>query len=291
MSELTPKGELYEVNDTMPTHDVIYRHPLPVRIFHWTNVVCFVLLLMSGLQIFNSQPRLYVGNTGFLGAPAVFEIGGNKSLSKQKNWLRIGSLQIDTTGYLGVAKEVPFEGIYNVAFPVWATLPSGVGDLGHGRGWHFLALWIFTVNLSVYWMYGLFSGRFWREFKPKLRQLKPYAIARDLWMHLRLRHSVGDDAKEYNLLQKLAYIAVVFVILPTMIGTGMTMSPSALAVFPWLLDVFFGRQTARTIHFVTANLLVLFVLIHVFQVFVAGFVNEMRSMITGYFVVPREKKR
>jgi thiosulfate reductase cytochrome b subunit len=277
-------------SDAVPP-EVIYRHPAMVRIFHWTNAVCFVLLLMSGLQIFNAHPRLYVGSTGYLDTPAVFEIGGNKSLSNQKNWLRVGSVQFDTTGYLGVAKDVPFDGIANVAFPEWMTLPSAVGDLGRGRGWHFLTLWVFAANLTVYWLSGFISRRFWREFRPTAAQLKPRAIARDLWMHVRLRHTVGEEAKRYNLTQKLVYIAVVFVLLPTMIGTGMTMSPSALAAFPWLLDFFHGRQTARTIHFVVANLLVLFVAVHVFQVFVAGFFNEMRSMITGYFVVPREKGR
>lgn len=285
----TMDGRLKSRETSLPEGDSgrIYRHPLPVRLFHWINAACFILLLMSGLQIFNAHPRLYVGNTGYWDTPAVFEIGGNKSLEDQQNWVKIGSYTINTTGFLGVAKDAPYYGVTNMAFPPFMTLPSGIFELGHGRGWHFLCAWIFALNISAYLIFGLVSRRFWWELAPRLKQLRPASIARDLWMHVRLKHAVGEEARHYNLLQKLSYCAVLFLALPAMIATGMTMSPSALAAFPWLIDLFQGRQTARTIHFIVANLLVLFVLVHVFQVFVAGFVNEMRSMITGYFVVPR----
>ena len=108
-------------------------------------------------------------------------------------------------------------------------------------------------------------------------------MVRDLWMHLRLKHATGSAALRYNLLQKISYLAVLFMLLPTMIATGMTMSNSAVAACPWLIDLFHGRQTARTIHFICATTLLAFVLIHLFQVVVAGFRREMRSMLTGWY--------
>ena len=91
------------------------------------------------------------------------------------------------------------------------------------------------------------------------------------------------------MLQKLAYLAVVFGLLPAMVLSGLTMSPAVTAAAPILFDLFGGRQSARTIHFLTANLLVLFVLIHVFQVLISGVFNRMRSMITGRYVIRQER--
>ena len=93
------------------------------------------------------------------------------------------------------------------------------------------------------------------------------------------------------MLQKLAYIVVIFVLLPLMLATGLTMSPAVTAAVPVLFDVFGGRQSARTIHFLVANLMVLFVIVHVLQVFVAGAFNGMRSMVTGRHVVRPEPVR
>jgi thiosulfate reductase cytochrome b subunit len=270
--------------------DVIYRHPIPVRIFHWVNALCFVLLLMSGLQIFNSYPHLYWGDVGYEGMTPVFEITGEASLTDRTSWVQIGRYRIPTTGVLGIPTNAPFIGVTNWAFPTWMTLPPGIFALGRGRGWHFLVFWIFAANLVWYLPYGLLTGRFRREFMPRRAELHPKAVRRQLSMHLRLRHTTGDEARHYNLLQKLSYVAVVFVLMPVQILSGITLSNTGLAIFPWLITLFDGRQSARTVHFVGAMLLLLFVLVHVFQMFVAGVVNELRSMITGYFVIPREKK-
>ena len=155
----------------------------------------------------------------------------------------------------------------------------------------FLAAWLFAINIVVYLLYGLISRHFWRNFTPSRTQLKLRHIAADLWLHLRFKRHHGEAAKNYNLLQKLAYIAVVFILLPVMILTGLTMSNAVTAVFPELFTLFGGRQSARTIHFIAASGLVAFVIIHFIQLFVAGFINEMRSMITGWFTVPEEKKK
>jgi len=264
---------------------VVYRHAWPVRIFHWINAVSFVLLLMSGLQIFNAYPRLHWGHDGYQGMPAAFEIGGVPDLTRRLSWVQFGSYRIDTSGTLGVAKEIPLEGVKNIAFPPWLTLPSATGDLASGMGWHFMMLWVLIINLGIYVLYGVASGRFWRELLPNRGQLRMHSIGQDIWRHLCFKRSVGMEALSYNLLQKMSYIAVLFVLLPAMILTGLTMSPSAVAAFPGLIDLFHGRQTARTLHFIFASVLVLFVLVHLFQVIISGFRNHMRSITTGFFVI------
>jgi thiosulfate reductase cytochrome b subunit len=89
-------------------------------------------------------------------------------------------------------------------------------------------------------------------------------------------------------LQKLAYLSVLIVTIPGMVLTGMTMSPALNAAMPWLLDLFGGRQSARSLHFIFAVGLVLFVLVHLLMVLLAGPLNEIRSMITGRFRLPKE---
>src|SRR5207237_1048202 len=130
---------------------------------------------------------------------------------------------------------------------------------------------------------------FRRDLAPAGDQLRPRHIARDVWDHLRLRQSRGEAAKRYNVLQKFTYLAVVFGLLPVMVLSGLTMSPAVTAAAPLLFDLFGGRQSARTIHFITANLLVLFVLVHIILVMLSGAFNRLRAMITGRYVIRPER--
>jgi thiosulfate reductase cytochrome b subunit len=116
-------------------------------------------------------------------------------------------------------------------------------------------------------------------------ELDPRSIGREIWPHLRLKRAHGQAARSYNLLQKLSYLFVICVLLPAIVLSGLTMSNAMTTAFPDLFVLFGGRQSARSIHFFSAMLLALFILVHVFQVFVAGFFNLMRSMITGRFAV------
>jgi thiosulfate reductase cytochrome b subunit len=271
--------------DAAPKREVIYRHALVVRATHWINVLCLALLLLSGLRIFNYHPALYWGNYGYRGVPAVVSIGAavDPDSGAPVGVTRIAGLSFVTTGVLGVSRDSE-RGMVARAFPAWLTLPGEPG-LALARDWHFLMAWLFVVNGAVYLLFGAFSGHFRRDLAPAADQLRARHILADLWDHVRLRAPRGEAARRYNVLQKLAYLTVVFLLLPVMVLSGLTMSPAVTAAVPGLFDLFGGRQSARTIHFLVANLLVLFVLVHVIEVLLAGVVNGMRSMITGRYVI------
>ncbi len=116
------------------------------------------------------------------------------------------------------------------------------------------------------------------------------SIGRSIVDHLRFRHPKGEASKRYNVLQKLTYLMVIFVLLPLVILMGLAMSPAVDALWPGWVDLFGGRQSARTIHFIVAWLLVAFVLVHVFEVIITGLWNNLRSMITGRYRVEAENR-
>ncbi|MGH6861083.1 MAG: cytochrome b/b6 domain-containing protein, partial [Phyllobacterium sp.] len=161
-------------------------------------------------------------------------------------------------------------------------------DLGPGRRWHFFFAWFFVINGLVYLIHGLVSRHFRRDLLPARAELSPGHLAHEIADHARLRFPKGEKSRRYNALQKLAYIGVAFVALPLMVLTGLTMSPGFNAFFPWLLDLFGGRQSARTIHFIAAGLIVAFVVVHIVMVLISGLWNNMRSMITGYYTLKVE---
>jgi thiosulfate reductase cytochrome b subunit len=262
-----------------------YRHAALVRAWHWINVLAIFFLLGSGLNIFNAHPRLYWGRYGDDADPAFLSLNAVDAPDGSTHGItQIGPWQFDTTGFLGWSK---YEGQYYArGWPSWVTIPS-FQDLADARHWHFLFAWILAINLGVYLVWSLWRRHLQRDILPSRADLR--AIPKSIWDHVRLKHPTGDAAKRYNVLQRLAYLGVIGLIL-LMVVTGLTMSPAINAVAPWTLDLFGGRQSARSLHLISASLIVLFVLVHVTEVFLAGPVNEIRSMITGYFTVPREHK-
>jgi thiosulfate reductase cytochrome b subunit len=268
-----------------PKREVVYRHTVVVRLTHWVNLLCVTLLLMSGLQLFNYHPALYWGNYGYRGVPSVISISSSidPASGEPVGVTQISGLSFVTTGVLGVSYE-PERGMVRRAFPAWLTLP-GEPSLALARDWHFLMAWLFVANGAAYLLFGLLSGHFRRDLAPVADQLRWRHVLADVWDHVRLRAPRGAADRRYNVLQKLAYLAVVFLLLPVMVLSGLTMSPAVTAAVPGLFDLFGGRQSARTIHFLVANLLVLFVLVHVAEVLVAGVFNRMRSMITGRYAI------
>jgi thiosulfate reductase cytochrome b subunit len=272
---------------TKSGREVIYRHTLAVRVTHWINLFCISLLLMSGLQIFNAHPRLYWGQYGAdADKPFIELVATGSDMDHLKGVTRIAGHPFTTTGVLGLSPGTD-HALVPRGFPSWATLP-GFQDLAVGRRWHFALAWLFVINGLIYLAFGAINRHFSRDLAPTREQLKPRHILLDIWDHMRLKHPKGEAAKSYNVLQKFAYLAVIFILLPAMVLTGLTMSPGFDAVVPGLLDLFGGRQSARTLHFISASLIVLFVLVHVIEVLLAGVVNEIRSMITGRYVVPPE---
>ncbi|WP_078707544.1 cytochrome b/b6 domain-containing protein [Consotaella salsifontis] len=264
---------------------VVYRHRVSTRLWHWTNVVTLVVMLMSGLMIFNAHPRLYWGAYGANQDHPWLEIGSTNGAGV----LRVGSLTVETTGVLGLWQDG--DGRWNrTAFPGWATIPSNY-NLALARRWHLTFAWLFAAGILLYLIWSLANRHLWRDLAPSRSELAPRHIAGDIRNHALLRFPKGEAARRYNILQKLAYLGVLIVLIPTMVLTGLTMSPAMDAAWPWLLDLFGGRQSARSIHFIAAGLLVLFILVHLAMVVLAGPINEVRSMITGRYRLPQEKRQ
>lgn len=261
---------------------LVHRHSLITRATHWLNAICLALLLLSGLQIFNAWPSLYWGQYGADGDHSFLSIGAEHSKGSRHGVLRLGDMSISTTGVLGVS-NIGGETVER-AFPEWLTLPS-FQDLAEGRRWHFFFAWCFIVNGAVYLAHGLLSGHLRRDLMPTRRQLAPAHLWQEIVAHARLRFPKGEEARRYNVLQKLSYLGVAGVLLPLMVLTGATMSPGINAVAPFLPDLFGGRQSARAVHFITASFLVLFVLVHLFMVLLSGVWNNLRSMITGRYAI------
>lgn len=236
--------------------DLVYRHRWPTRLWHWLNAITLAVMLMSGLMIFNAHPRLYWGHYGANPDPA---------------WLDLEKVN------------------GGIPFPGWITIPSSY-SLADARLWHLAFAWALVLALPGYLIWSLASGHWRRNLAPRLGELAPGHLWHDIRQHARLRFPTGAAARSYNVLQKLAYDAVLVLLLPGIVLTGLAMSPAIDAAWPWLVDLTGGRQSARSLHFLCAGALVLFVLVHIAMVLLAGPVNEVRSMLTGRYRLPFERE-
>ena len=230
---------------------IAYRHRLPTRLWHWVNALTVFIMLMSGLMIFNAHPHLY--------------------------W-----------GQYGANFDHPWLSFHGRPFPGWATIPSTY-NLAAARRWHLAFAWLLSVGLILFLVTSLINRHAQRDLAPSAGEVRPSHIWHDVREHARLRFPTGDAALRYNILQKLSYVAVIFVLLPLMLLSGFAMSPAMDAAWPWLLELFGGRQSARSIHFICAMALLAFIVVHLVMVLLAGPLNEIGSMITGRFRVPPER--
>lgn len=260
--------------------EVIYRHSATVRITHWVNALVLLVLLMSGLQIFNAHPALYLGDKSDFENP-VMAMGAVEQGETLKGVTTIFGYAIPTTGVFGLSGDAD-SGFDARGFPWWTTLP-GHRDLAMGRRWHFFFAWLFLLNGLAYLLWSLASGHLRRDLAPSRKELGH--IGASVLEHARLNFPKGEEAKRYNVIQKLTYLAVIFGLLPLVIATGLCMSPQLNADFPWLPEFFGGRQSARTLHFLAAFGLFAFFAVHIVMVVVSGFWNNMRSMITGRYAI------
>ncbi len=264
--------------------DLVRRHRLSTRVWHWINALAVLVMLMSGLMIFNAHPRLYWGEYGANSDPAWLEIGANR---QGQGMVRVGDAVLKTTGVLGVWTDA--EGIERRrAFPYWATIPSRY-SLADARLWHLAFAWVLALGLLAYLVRSLVNGHVRHDLHITRGEWRPSHIWHDVKQHARLRFPTGAAALRYNVLQKLAYASVLFLALPLIILTGLAMSPGTDAWAPVVTQMFGGRQSARSIHFIVAFALVGFFLVHIAMVVLAGPFNEVRSMITGRYRVPRER--
>lgn len=266
-----------------PPRPLVARHRLATRLTHWLNAVAIFCLLGSGLMILNAHPMLYWGQYGANDDRPLAGIGHDGD----RGYLRIGGVEITTTGVLGVSSDGQ-GGVEARAFPRWATIPSGY-DLAGARHWHFFFAWLLVLNGLAYAGFALANGHLRRDLLPRRHELSIRHILHDAAEHLRLRFPAGEAARRYNILQKLAYLGVMFAALPLVVMTGMTMSPGLNAAWPWMLDLFGGRQSARTIHFIAAAAIAAFILVHLAMVLLAGPWNQLRSMVTGRYRLPPER--
>ncbi len=262
----------------------IYRHALPTRLSHWLTALCLVVLIMSGLQIFNAHPSLYWGersdpDRALLRLKAVETPEG-----ETRGVTEILGREFDTTGVLGASHEGGGE-LEERGFPSWATLP-GPQWLAMGRRWHFFFAWVFVLNGLGFGLWALVRGHLARDLWPTGAELR--GIARSIVDHVRFRHPTGTSASRYNVLQKLSYLGVIFGLAPLIVATGLAMSPALDATVPWLPGLFGGRQSARTVHFVATFAFVGFVAGHLFMVTLTGLWNNTRSIITGWYRIRSE---
>ncbi len=230
------------------------RRSAVIRLTHWLTAAAFLALLVTGVEILISHPRFYWGETGNSGTAPLFQF------------------------------HIPSSR---------ATVPTGYGYvLPDQNGWsrylHFEAAWVAVLTGLLYGIWGVVSGHFRRNLVPARGDLNFAHLMNTVRGHLRLR--VADDgiAGSYNVLQRISYLAVIFMLFPLVIWTGLAMSPGVTAAFPSLVTILGGQQSARTIHFLVSVLLVLFVLVHILMVVVSGFRERMRGMITGRIGVGRK---
>lgn len=273
-----PARAIQAVSPTSST-ERIYRHRLPVRISHWLNVPFLIILIMSGLQIFNAHPALYWCDRSDRDRPLLSIRPVQTDDGDIKGVTTVLGYRFETTGVLGYSDGS------GRAFPAWATIPSAKW-LAMGRQWHLFFAWLFVINGLIFTAYALASRHVTRDLAPTGMDWR--SIGKSLKDHLVFRHPIGEEARRYNVLQKLVYATVLFLLGPLIVLTGLAMSPTIDTAFPWLLTILGGRQAARTIHFVACFSFVGFILTHVFQVIMTGFFNNIRSMITGWFTVKHE---
>ena len=229
------------------TEAVPARHTGVVRVTHWVTTVCFLVLLVTGVEVLISHPRFYWGETGNVLTPPLFQI------------------------------PIPSSR---------ATVPTGYGFvLPDQNGWsrylHFQAAWAAVLTGLLYTIYILFTGHLRKNLLPSTADLSWRAVSAAAANHLRFKQPGAAEAWSYNLFQRAAYVLVIFGLFPLIVWTGLAMSPAMAGVFPWAVGVLGGQQSARTIHFFVTVLLVLFLLIHVAMIFRAGFLTRTRAMITG----------
>jgi thiosulfate reductase cytochrome b subunit len=250
-----------ELSDAAPAQ--IGGHARWVRVSHWVVALSILTLAGSGFVILMAHPRLYWGPVGNDLTQPLLELPISRN-HQHGGWEKSNAFFPDAGS------------------PVTANRTYDIFNQNSwGRSLHFLSAWILALAALVYVTAGFFTGHLRRNLLPRFSELTPRSLYRDLAAHLRLQIRPTRGGPPYGLLQKCAYSLVIFIALPVMILSGLTMSPAVTAAYPVLLDLFGGSQSARTIHFFLFTLLMTFVFVHVLMVFMSGFKRQMRAMTVG----------
>jgi len=246
------------------------RHSLWVRLTHWIGTVAFLLLVITGFEILMVHPRLYWGEVGNDLTPAFLELPVSRNYKHEGYEKRIAFF---------TSKESPVSAVrtYDI-----------FNENGWGRSLHFLSAWILVVTGLCYLIAAIFSGHLNRQLLPK--KISYGSFSPDVKDHLVKKIPQPMAGSQYGLLQKTTYSVVLLLLFPVVILTGLTLSPTITAACPFLLKIFFGYQSARTIHFFASFLLVLFLLIHVVMVIRTGFKKNMLAMTIGNKKASDEKQ-
>jgi thiosulfate reductase cytochrome b subunit len=231
----------------VPVTTVRSRHSALVRATHWITTLSFLALLLTGVEILISHPRFYWGETGNVLTPPLFKLPIPASRS---------------------------------------TVPTGYGYvLPDQNGWsrylHFQSAWVVVLTGLLYVVYGFFTGHFRWNLLPAPADLSPRRLAIVIAQHLRFRPAGEEGAWSYNVLQRLTYLLVIFVLFPLVIWTGLAMAPAIASAVPAAVSILGGQQSARTLHFFVSISLVLFLVVHIVMVCLTGFRNRMGAMILG----------
>jgi thiosulfate reductase cytochrome b subunit len=255
----------------------IYRHSIVARATHWVWTLAMLVLVMSGLQIFNAAPYLDASNKSNP-QRRVLEIGAHQATGGAPvGTVRVFGATATTTHVLGYTDDGQ-GGEAPRAFPGWATLPA-VQDLADGRRWHLFFGWALSIALVVY----LISAAIRKDLNELI--LRPSDLPKLLPMQLyyfRLREEPPAHGK-YNPLQKAAYTVVLFGFIPLIILTGLALSPGIDAIANPLVTLLGGRQFARLWHFTLMSILIAYFVVHMILVFSTGPLNNIVSMITGWY--------
>jgi len=231
----------------VPVTTVEPRHSLLVRTTHWITTLCFFALLVTGIEILISHPRFYWGETGNVTTTPLFKI------------------------------PIPSSR---------ALVPTGYGYVlpdqnGWSRALHFEAAWVAVLTGLLYVLSGVFSGHFRRDLLPGKNERSWRGFWAAFSDRLSFKRVTNADVSSYNLLQRLSYLFVIFVLFPLVIWTGLALSPAFDSAFPATVNLLGGRQSARTLHFFVSMSLLLFLVVHIAMVALSGFKSRMRGMIAG----------
>jgi thiosulfate reductase cytochrome b subunit len=231
------------------------RHSALVRVTHWISTLCFLALLVTGAEIVISHPRFYWGETGNVLTTPLFQL----PIPSSRHLVQTGY------GYV---------------------LPD---QNGWSRYLHFQAAWIAVLTGLLYVISMLFTGHLREDLLPDKSDLSWRSFWTTIASHLRFAKPSEEEASSYNLLQRLSYLFVIFVLFPLVIWTGLAMSPAFVSAFPATVNLLGGQQSARTLHFFVSLALLLFLIVHIVMIFLAGFSSRMRAMITGQPATQKER--